>query len=54
MVWVFDVGDGGLIVEERDCLDTAALMGQLGLDWPDTAALMRQLGLDCPPQPLPC
>jgi predicted ester cyclase len=32
MVWVFDVRDDGLIVEERDYLDTAALMRQLGLD----------------------
>jgi steroid delta-isomerase-like uncharacterized protein len=31
MVWVFDLGDDGLIVEERDYLDTAALMRQLGL-----------------------
>lgn len=31
-VWVFDLGDDGLIVEERDYLDTAALMRQLGLD----------------------
>ncbi len=33
-VWVFDLGDDGLIVEERDYLDaaTATLMGQLGLD----------------------
>jgi steroid delta-isomerase-like uncharacterized protein len=32
MVWVFDLGHGGLIVEERDYLDTAALLRQLGLD----------------------
>jgi hypothetical protein len=31
MVWVFDVRDDGLIVE-RDYLETAALMRQLGLD----------------------
>jgi steroid delta-isomerase-like uncharacterized protein len=31
MVWVFDVGDDGLIIEERDYVDTAGLMRQLGL-----------------------
>jgi len=32
MVWVFDLAPDGLIVEERDYLDTAALMAQLGLE----------------------
>jgi steroid delta-isomerase-like uncharacterized protein len=32
MVWVYDLDDDSLIVEERDYLDTAALMRQLGLD----------------------
>lgn len=30
-VWVFDLGDDGMIVEERDYFDTTALLGQLGL-----------------------
>lgn len=30
-VWVFDLSSDGLIVEERDYLDTARLMQQLGL-----------------------
>lgn len=32
MVWVLEVGDDGLIVEERDYFDTAVIMRQLGLD----------------------
>jgi hypothetical protein len=31
-VWAFDLDPNGLIVEERDYLDTAALMAQLGAD----------------------
>jgi steroid delta-isomerase-like uncharacterized protein len=31
-VWAFDLDPGGLIVEERDYLDTAALLAQLGAD----------------------
>jgi steroid delta-isomerase-like uncharacterized protein len=31
-VWVFDLDPNGLIVEERDYFDTAALLGQLGVD----------------------
>lgn len=30
-VWVFELGDDGLIVEERDYFDTTALLGQLGI-----------------------
>jgi len=32
MVWVFELSPDGLIVEERDYLDTAALMAQLGIE----------------------
>jgi len=31
-VWAFDLDSDGLIVEERDYLDTAALLAQLGAD----------------------
>jgi steroid delta-isomerase-like uncharacterized protein len=31
-VWVFDLDSNGLIAEERDYLDTAALLAQLGAD----------------------
>jgi len=31
-VWVFDLDSNGLIAEERDYLDTAALLAQLGPD----------------------
>lgn len=38
-VWAFDLDPDGLIVEERDYLDTAALLAQLGVDRsPDEAA----------------
>ncbi|MGH2966714.1 MAG: ester cyclase [Solirubrobacterales bacterium] len=31
-VWAFDLDPNGLIIEERDYLDTAALLAQLGAD----------------------
>ncbi|MDQ3932007.1 MAG: ester cyclase [Actinomycetota bacterium] len=31
MVWVFDLDDEGLIIEERDYFDTGVIMQQLGL-----------------------
>jgi limonene-1,2-epoxide hydrolase len=31
MVWVFDLDEDGLIVEERDYFDTVGLQRQLGL-----------------------